>query len=243
VKRNLAVIIPVYNEAASIGSVVLEIRLAAPQAAIVIVDDGCSDDSADVAEAADAIVIRLPYNLGIGGAVQTGYRFASELGYDIVVRLDGDGQHDPAQMEGLIRPILSGQADVVIGSRFVNEQGYQASVARSLGIKLFATLVSLVTHQRFTDTTSGFQAANRSAAAFLARHLPSDYPEIEGLVLLCRAGFRVFEVPVTMRPRRAGRSSITPLRSIYYTFKVLLAILIGLLRRLPEEREVIVGAR
>jgi glycosyltransferase involved in cell wall biosynthesis len=242
-KRNLAVIVPVYNEAASISSVICETRLAAPQAAIVIVDDSSSDNSADVAEASGATVIRLPYNLGIGGAVQTGYRFASELGYDIVVRLDGDGQHDPAQMESLIRPIVSRQADVVIGSRFVNEQGYRASLARGLGIRLFATLVSLVSHQRFTDTTSGFQAANRPAAGFLSRHLPSDYPEIEGLVLLCRAGFRVVEVPVTMRPRRAGRSSITALTSVYYTFKVLLAILIGLLRRLPEESEVTIGAR
>ena len=237
------VIVPMYNESASIGSVVSEVRLYAPQAEIVVIDDGSSDDSAHIARSTGATVIGLPYNLGIGGAVQMGYIFAHEMGYDVVARLDGDGQHDPAQLAGLIRPVASGEADVVIGSRYVSGQGYQASASRAIGIRLFATLVSLISSQRFTDTTSGFQAVNRSAAGFLARHSPRDYPEIEGLVLLCRAGFRVREVPVTMRPRQAGESSITPLRAAYYVFKVLLAILMGLLRRLPERREVGIGAR
>ena len=241
-KNNLVVIVPVYNESANIGSVVREIRLHAPQAGIVVIDDGSSDNSICSAWSAGATVISLPYNLGIGGAVQTGYVFAHEMGYDIVARLDGDGQHDPAQLAGLIQPLASGEADVVIGSRYVSGHRYQASLSRAIGIKLFATLVSLIAGQRFTDTTSGFQAVNRAAAGFLAQHLPTDYPEIEGLVLLCRVGFRVREVSVTMRPRQAGESSITPFRAAYYVFKVLLAILIGLLRRLPERREVSVGA-
>jgi len=237
------IIIPAYNEAKNIAQVIATTRTSAPLADILVVNDGSADDTAAIARSAGATVISLPYNLGIGGAVQTGYIFANEMGYDVVARLDGDGQHDPAQLTGLIQPVASGEADVVIGSRYVSGQGYQASLSRAIGIKLFATLVSLITGQRFTDTTSGFQAANREAVAFLAEHLPTDYPEIEGLVLLGRAGFRVREVPVTMRPRQAGESSITPFRAAYYVLKVLLAILIGLLRRLPDRSEVDVGAR
>ena len=237
------VIIPAFNEEQSIGDVIVKVKESVPLAHIAVISDGSIDSTAQIAERMETFVINLSYNLGIGGAVQTGYIFAHEMGYEIVARLDGDGQHDPAQLPGLIQPVALGEADVVIGSRYVSGCGYQASLSRAIGIKLFATLVSLITGQRFTDTTSGFQAANRAAAGFLARHLPTDYPEIEGLVLLCRAGFRVREVPVTMRPRQAGESSITPFRAAYYVFKVLLAILMGLLRRLPERNEVGIGAR
>jgi len=250
--NKISVIIPAYNEEDSLGEVIARVKQDVPFAdpvlgvqdkCIVVINDGSIDATSAIASRAGAYVIDLPYNLGIGAAVQTGYMFAYERGYDIVARLDGDGQHDPAQLAGLIQPVASGEADVVIGSRYVSGQGYQASLSRAIGIKLFAMLVSLITGKRFTDTTSGFQAVNRAAAGFLAQHLPTDYPEIEGLVLLCRAGFRVCEVPVTMQARQAGESSITPFRAAYYVFKVLLAIVVGLLRRLPDRREASVGTR
>ena len=228
--------VPAFNEEDNIGDVISCVKQHVALADILVINDGSPDATAAVARGAGAYVIDLPYNLGIGGAVQTGYIFAHEMGYDIVARLDGDGQHDPAQLVDLIQPVASGEANVVIGSRHVSGRGYQASLSRAIGIKLFATLVSLITGQRFTDTTSGFHAANLEAVAFLAEHLPTDYPEIEGLVLLCRAGFRVREVPVTMRPRLAGHSSITVFHAVYYVFKVLLAILIGTIRKPPQWR-------
>lgn len=239
----VAVILPAYNEAASVASVVTAIRREIPTARIVVVDDGSSDDSARMASGAGADVLSLPYNLGIGAAVQTGYLFATEAGFDVVARLDSDGQHNPMQLTSLIDPIIAGQADVVIGSRFLTSSGYQASLSRAVGTKVFAVLVSFITRQRFTDTTSGFQAANQAAARFLATHMPTDYPEIEGLVMLCRAGFRVREVAVTMRPRKSGHSSITPLRSAYYVLKVTLAVLVSLFQPVPGMIEDDDGAR
>lgn len=233
-KAHLAIILPAYNEAASLASVIDAILQEIPTAKVIVIDDGSSDDSAQVASLAGADVLTLPYNLGIGGAVQAGYLFATEAGFDIVARLDADGQHDPAQLTNLLTPIISGRADVTIGSRYLRGPGYKASFSRSIGVKMFAVLVSLITRRRFTDTTSGFQAANRDAVRFLAQHLPTDYPEIEGIVLLRRAGFQVTEVPVTMQPRIAGHSSITLLRSIYYVFKVLLALIVSLLQPLPR---------
>jgi glycosyltransferase involved in cell wall biosynthesis len=236
--HRLLVTIPVYNEAPCIASVIHEVRSYANRADIVVINDGSSDGSASIARDAGAEVIDLPFNLGIGGAVQTGLMFAAERDYDLVARLDGDGQHNAAQLAQLIRPVISGEADVVIGSRFIEGRGYTSSLARAIGMRVFSGVVALVTGHHFTDTTSGFQVLNRAAACFLASHLPTDYPEIEGLVLLCRAGFRVCEVAVTMRPRIAGRSSISPWRAIYYICKVSLAVLIGRVRRLPKKPEV-----
>lgn len=229
-RNSLAVIVPMYNESASIGPVVREIRLHAPQADVVVIDDGSSDNSACIAGSAGATVLKLPYNLGIGGAVQTGYRYAVSQGYDAVVRMDGDGQHDASDIPALLAPILDGSADVVIGSRFLNGRGYVPSLLRSIGIRFFAILASLITRRRITDPTSGFQACSKTAAHFLAAYTPQDYPEVEGLLLLCRAGFRIQEVAVTMRSRFAGKSSIRKLKTVYYVLKVTLAVLIGLLR-------------
>lgn len=235
--ERLLVIIPAYNEADSIADVIERVRTSVPQADVVVVDDGSTDATAQLAGQAGAMLLRLPVNLGIGGAVQTGYRFAVRQEYDWVARLDGDGQHDPTQLATLLDPILAGRADVVVGSRYLKAGGFYASWARRFGISLFATLVSVLTGRRFTDVTSGFQAANCDAAVFLAEHCPSDYPEIEGLVLLCRAGFRVVEVPVTMQARTAGRSSIRPWHVLYYVVKVLLAILVAFLRQAPRRAE------
>jgi len=232
--ERLLVIIPAYNEAGCIAGVVGQARASLPRADVVVVDDGSTDATARLAEQSGAMLLRLPINLGIGGAVQTGYRFAERQGYDAVARLDGDGQHDPAQIGALLEPIRAGRADVVIGSRYLTPGGFRASRARRWGIAFFAALVSRLVGRRFTDVTSGFSAANCEATAFLGEHCPADYPEIEGLVLLCRAGFRVLEVPVTMRARAAGRSSIRAWHVVYYVAKVLLAILVASLRQPPR---------
>jgi glycosyltransferase involved in cell wall biosynthesis len=229
--HRVLVIIPAYNEADSIGEVISQVRTSAPEADIVVVDDGSTDATATIAQEAGAFVISLPNNLGIGGAMQTGYTFAAEMGYDIAVQVDGDGQHDPTEICDLINAMEEYQADVVIGSRYIEDRGYITPFLRRVGIFILAYIVSLIIRQRVTDTTSGFRAVNRRVIEFCAREYPRDYPEPESVVLFRRAGFRVREIPVTMNPRYGGQSSITPMRSFYYMVKVLLAISIGLLRR------------
>ena len=174
----------------------------------------------------------LPFNLGIGGAVQTGFKYALEHGYELAVRLDGDGQHDPAELPKLLAPIERGEADIVTGSRFADgERRYRPPLARRIGITWFARLVSLLTRQRVTDTTSGFQALNRKGIALFAGDYPSDYPEVEATVLVFKHRLRLAEVPVQMREREHGESSITFVRSVYYMLKVTLALFVAMVRK------------
>jgi len=230
----LAVILPAYNEEANIGRVVRELRTRWPGADVIVVNDGSTDGTSQEARAAGAVVLDLPFNLGIGGAVQTGYMYAVGRGYPLVARLDGDGQHDPAALEVLLAPILAGEADLVIGSRYlapsISPNAYRPTLARRLGIRFFSSLVSLLAGQRFTDATSGLQACTAEVARVCARDFPADYPEVECLAVLARAGYRVREVAVEMRPRLAGRSSITPARSLYFALKVTLVLLLTVLR-------------
>jgi glycosyltransferase involved in cell wall biosynthesis len=198
---------------------------------VVVVSDGSADATAEVAAAHGAHVVKLPFNLGIGGAVQTGFRYAWENGYEIAVRCDGDGQHDPSELPKVLAPVVAGDADIVVGSRFTGDRGYRSSAVRRIGIRLLARVVSLIARQRVTDTTSGFQALNRKALALFAADYPHDYPEVEGMVMTIRHKLRLQEVPVQMREREHGQSSITALRSIYYMAKVLLALFVGLFRR------------
>jgi glycosyltransferase involved in cell wall biosynthesis len=232
-------IVPALNEEHTIGRVIAELRAFDPGLDIVVVDDGSGDGTSRAARAAGARVLRLPFNLGIGGAVQTGFRFAFEHDYDIAVRVDGDGQHDPAQLGRVLDPVLSGDADIAVGSRFAGagEAGYRSSRSRRIGILLLAWVVSRIVGRRVTDTTSGFQALNRQGIALFARDYPHDYPEVEATVMVFRHRLRMVEVPVQMRERAGGRSSITTLRSVYYMVKVLLAIFVGLFRRnvVPQE--------
>ena len=233
-------IVPAFNEEASVGRVVDEIRAFDPGFEVVVVDDGSTDRTAGVADDRGAHVIRLPFNLGIGGAMQTGYRYAFEQGYDLAVQVDGDGQHDPAQLPLILKPVLDGNADLVVGSRFAGPGAYRSTMARRIGIRIFAGVVSAVVRQRVTDTTSGFRAVNRKGIALFASDYPHDYPEVEATVMCVKHKLRLTEVAVEMRERSGGRSSITALRSIYYMTKVLLAIFVGLFRRyavpLEEER-------
>ena len=231
-------IVPAFQEEAVIASLVLEIKSFDPSLDIVVVDDGSTDRTAASAAAAGAAVVRLPYNLGIGGAVQTGFKYALERGYEIAFRLDGDGQHDPAELPKLLEPLARDDADVVVGSRFAGgDREYRPPFARRAGIRWFAGLVSLLTRQQLTDTTSGFQAVNARGIRLFAADYPHDYPEVEAAVMVVRHRLRILEVPVRMRERELGASSITTVRSLYYAIKVTLALLVGIFRRrvIPAE--------
>jgi glycosyltransferase involved in cell wall biosynthesis len=224
-------IVPAYNEERNIGRVLDELRAFDAELEVVVVSDGSIDGTAEVAEAHGAHVIRLPFNLGIGGAVQTGFRYAHENGYDLVVRVDGDAQHDPAELDRVLAPVLAGEADIVVGSRFVGVSGYRSSATRRIGIRVLASVVSAIARQKVTDPTSGFQALNRRAIALFAADYPHDYPEVEGMVMTIKHRLRLREVGVTMRVREHGRSSIGAAASVYYMAKVLLALFVGLFRR------------
>jgi glycosyltransferase involved in cell wall biosynthesis len=234
--RGLA-IVPAYNEEASVGSVIRELRSIEPDLGIVVVDDGSRDRTSTIAAAAGAQVVTLPYNVGIGAAVQTGYQYALDHGYEIAIQVDGDGQHDPSEIGRVLEPILEGRADLVIGTRFVEGGGYRGTRLRRIGIRIFAAIVSMMVGQRVSDTTSGFRGVNKKALRLFAADYPHDYPEVESIVLLSRHGLRMLEVPVQMRVRETGNSSITALRGAYYMIKVLLALFIGLFRRYPTPRE------
>ncbi|MFO7320699.1 MAG: glycosyltransferase family 2 protein [Chloroflexota bacterium] len=227
------IIIPALNEADSIAYVIGQIREHAPWADIAVVNDGSNDATAAIAESCGVIVLNLPFNVGIGAAVQTGFIYAERYGYDVAVQTDGDGQHPPSEIPVLVQALMEGDADVIIGSRFLAERGYRTPWTRRLGILILALIISFVTGRRCTDPTSGFRASNRRAIRLCARLYPHDYPEPEAVVLLQRAGLRLREVSVLMSARYGGKSSITPLRSGIYMVKVILAIFIGLLRRAP----------
>ena len=224
-------IVPAFNEQESVTHVIEEIRAFDPDFEIVVVDDGSTDGTAAAAAGLGAHVVRLPFNLGIGGAVQTGFRYAFENGFALAVRVDGDGQHDPAQLGALLGPVLADEADIVVGSRFASGGGYRSSRSRRIGISILAGTLSAIVGRRVTDPTSGFQALNRRAIALFAADYPHDYPEVEAALMVHKHQLRMTEVPVQMRERSAGRSSIGALASVYYMVKVLLALFVGLFRR------------
>jgi glycosyltransferase involved in cell wall biosynthesis len=231
----LVAVVPAWTEEGAIGRVVDEIRAFDSDATVVVVDDASSDATADTAEAHGATVLRLPFNVGIGGAVQTGLRYARDEGFELAVRLDGDGQHDASELPKLLGPVRAGTADLVIGSRFVDPGGsYRPPFARRMGIRLFARLVSLLGGQKVTDTTSGFMALSRAGIELFAVEYPHDYPEVEATLVALRSGLRLTQVQVDMRERQAGTSSITFVRSLYYIVKVMLALLVASLRRYPR---------
>jgi glycosyltransferase involved in cell wall biosynthesis len=224
-------IVPALNEQESIARVIDEILAFDPGLEIVVIDDGSVDRTAAVAEQKGAHVIRLPYNLGIGGSVQTGFRYAFDNGFRIAVRLDADGQHDASQLAKLVQPVLADEADIAVGSRFAAPSGYRSSMPRRAGITILAKTVSLLVGRRVTDPTSGFQALNRHAIALFAADYPHDIPEVEAVLMTHKHRLRMIEVPVEMRERASGRSSIGRIFAVYYMVKVLLALFVGLFRK------------
>jgi glycosyltransferase involved in cell wall biosynthesis len=229
-------IVPAYNEAGAIAGTVADIRRHAPGFDIVVVDDGSTDATAEVAADAGATVVRLPFNLGIGGAMQAGYQYALERGYDIAVQVDGDGQHDARHIQDLLAELRSrAGVNMVTGSRFLarDGEGYRSSVARRLGIRVFARVLSMITGRQVTDPTSGFRMTDRRGIELFAHDYPHDYPEVEAVLMVHAHRLVAVEVPVEMRPRVSGRSSINSTQSAYYMLKVLLAVFVGMLRARP----------
>jgi glycosyltransferase involved in cell wall biosynthesis len=232
-------IVPAYNESESIGRVVAEIGEHAPGFDVVVIDDGSTDDTSERARAAGADVVRHPFNLGIGGAVQSGYLYASERGYDVAVQVDGDGQHDPRCLQDMLAHLAShDELDMVTGSRFLADDGdgFRSSAPRRLGIRIFSSVLSRVVGQRVTDPTSGLRMCGRRGIDLFARDYPHDYPEVEAVLLMHAHALRSVELPVRMRERTGGVSSINSTRSIYYMIKVLLAVFVGLFRARPAVR-------
>lgn len=229
--NKILIIIPAYNEVESLPGVMQDLRSHVPEADVLVVDDGSRDRTAEAARQAGVRVASLPFNLGIGGAMQTGFQYARNNGYAIAIQFDGDGQHMAAEIGELLTALDQGGADIVVGSRFLQRGAYRPSLFRKAGIWIFSTVLSAILGMKVTDTTSGFRAVNRRVIEFFARAYPEDYPEVESLVLLHRAGMTIAEAPVRMRDRTGGRSSITPIRSAYYMVKVLLAVFIDLMKK------------
>ncbi len=230
-------IVPAYNEEASVASVVQALHEHAPDFDVLVVDDGSTDLTADVARGAGANVLRMPFNLGIGGTVQAGYQYALEHGYDYAVQVDGDGQHDAREVRKLVTFLEANpQIDMVTGSRFleIDDENHRSTRSRRLGIALFARILSLITRQTVTDPTSGFRMTNRHGIELFARDYPHDYPEVEAVLMIHAHRLRSAELPVRMFARTTGVSSINASRSVYYMIKVLLAIFVGLFRSRPN---------
>lgn len=226
----LLILIPAYNEEGAVGQVVREVRQFMPGVPILVVDDCSADATRAVAREAGAEVLPLPYHLGLGGCVQAGYRLAFELDYDYVIRVDGDGQHDPRYIPKILAALEREDCEMVIGSRYLNGDGRHTGFLRGLGIVFFRAVLRPILGKPVRDPTSGFVGVNRTALALFSRSFPLEYPEIEALVVLQRRRFRFVEVPCPMRPRQAGRSSITALRSLYYPVHVLLGVFVNVLK-------------
>lgn len=229
------IIIPAYNEAENICNVVESIKSTVPGIDYLVINDCSKDDTEQVCKTHGYQYISLPANLGIGGAVQAGYLYALQHGYDIAIQIDGDGQHDPAYIRDLIQPIINGEADIAIGSRFITKEGFQSSGSRRLGIYILSTVIRICCGVRVLDVTSGFRAVNRKFIKFYAKDYAQDYPEPEAIIAAAMNGGRIKEIPVIMRERKSGKSSINVWRSLYYMLKVTLAIS---LYRITNQKEI-----
>jgi len=226
----LLVIVPAYNEVGAIADVVRSVHQHVPGVPVLVIDDCSADDTIAAARSAGAEVLPLPHHLGLGGCVQAGYKLAYSLGFQYVIRVDGDGQHDARDIPRILARLTQSGCEMVIGSRFVEGNGASTSSARSLGIRFFRLVLRPILGKPVHDPTSGFVGVNRRALAVFSRSFPLEYPEIEALVVLQRRRFRFEEVPVKMLPRRTGRSSITPLVSLYYIAHVLLGVFVNILK-------------
>lgn len=225
------VIIPAYNEEKSIVKTVQDVCEHAPEFDYVIINDCSTDQTLSVCRKHHLHVLNLPVNLGIGGAVQTGFLYAYKNGYDYAVQFDGDGQHDAQYLQKMRDYMIEQNADMLIGSRFLEKEGFQSTGMRRFGIRYFSALIKLLTGQKITDPTSGMRMINRDILAMYSESYPKDYPEPESVVAIINSGKKVMEYPVIMRKRMEGTSSISPLKSVYYMIKVSLAIFLEMLRK------------
>lgn len=231
------IIIPAYNEAGNIENVIKDIRENFPEADHIVINDCSTDNTVEVLRRIGANYISLPVNLGIGGGVQTGYIYARDAGYDIAVQFDGDGQHDAGYLKSLIAPLENGEADIAIGSRFIEKEGFQSTAMRRFGISFLSGLIRNMCGVSVRDVTSGMRAANRKMIELFAQNYAQDYPEPEAILQAGLAGARIVEVPVRMRDRMSGESSISPAKSVYYMIKVTLAIMLsGMFRKKEKKR-------
>jgi glycosyltransferase involved in cell wall biosynthesis len=231
----LLVLVPAFNEQDAVGDVVRSVRASMPGVPVLVVDDCSLDGTVPIAKAAGAEVLSLPHHLGLGGAVQAGYKLAFELGFQYVIRVDGDGQHDARDIPRIYEALRKSGYEMVIGSRFMEGESVYTSLARSLGIHFFRMILRPILGKDVRDPTSGFVGVNRSALQVFSKSFPLEYPEIEALVVLQRKAFRFAEEPCRFHPRRTGKSSITPMKSIYYIVHVLLGVFVNVLR-LPRLR-------
>ncbi|MGA2592040.1 MAG: glycosyltransferase family 2 protein [Bryobacteraceae bacterium] len=229
-KDSLLIIVPAYNEEGAVGGVVRSIGAAMPGTPVLVIDDCSIDATQHVARQAGARVLPLPHHLGLGGCVQAGYKLAFELGYQFVIRVDGDGQHDAGDIPRMFEALRTSGCEMVIGSRFVGENDWRASVIRAVGIRFFRMVLRPILGKPVRDPTSGFVGVNRAALQVFSKSFPLEYPEIEALVVLQRKRFRFQEIPCKMHPRTTGRSSITAYRSIYYIVHVLLGVFVNVLK-------------
>lgn len=220
------VAVPAYNEESNVSQVVNSIKSCHPGVDIIVINDGSVDNTGTKAKSAGARVLELSQNLGIGGAVQTGYLFAARNNYDVMVQIDGDGQHNPACLSKLLKELETDSADIVIGSRFLADTEYKSSIPRKIGIRFLASLVSIICRKSYFDTTSGFRAVNRKGIELFSEYYPKDYPEVESIVYASKRGLRIKEITVHMETRKGGKSSITPLKSVYYMLKVTAMLLL-----------------
>jgi len=223
--NKILIIVPAYNEAKTIKSVINQLNSNIPEADILVINDCSNDETETILKEENINHINLISNLGIGGAMQTGYIYALKNNYDIAVQVDGDGQHDSYNIKEILKPIQENEADMVIGSRYVEKTSYKTPIFRKMGMIYFKNIISLITNRKINDTTSGYRAINKKVIKLFASDYPNDYPEVEVLVKLNKKGFRVLEIPVEMCERRAGFSSITPIKSVYYMIKVTLNLM------------------
>jgi glycosyltransferase involved in cell wall biosynthesis len=227
---SLLVIVPAFNEVGAVADVVRSVNRSMPGVPVLVIDDCSLDDTIAVARMAGAEVLPLPHHLGLGGCVQAGYKLAYELGFQYVIRVDGDGQHDARDIPRILDRLQTSGCEMVIGSRFVERNGSRTGTVRSLGIRFFRLVLRPILGKPVYDPTSGFVGVNRAALAVFSRSFPLEYPEIEALVVLQRRRFRFEEVPVKMLPRLTGRSTITARVSLYYIFHVLLGVFVNILK-------------
>lgn len=228
--KKILIIIPAFNEEASIGKVIDGIRECLPEADIVIVNDGSKDKTSQLAREKGTVVLDLPYNMGIGAAMQTGYIFAKQNGYNLACQVDGDGQHCPEELKRLIEPILNGKCDMVIGSRYLKKNGFQSTLPRRIGSRFLSLVLLFITGKKITDPTSGFRAVNKNLIDIFAEEYPSDYPEPEALIQLHKKNLNYQEIPATMHKRESGTSSINTMQAVYYMIKVTLSLIIGMIK-------------